>query len=407
MHSSSRHLAPVTRAVRNGLLLIALSMAVIATAFAVVPSGSAAGSRAGSVVDVPTAYAAGAAPGATAGDAGAAAGSRRGGRPVAGRRPGLPLHPDRRRGPGRGLRRGGRWCPRGHRAAVGGGARRGFVPRAVRPARRPGDGRIYIGSVAGGYEQALAGTGVPLANHAYAFFTSKVPQAAMITVSAGGTKWRDVAAAAPGSALYGQIVAWAQTIKARGQTVMLAYNHEPEAHDRLTLGGAAEFIAAWRNVRTIFDRQGATNVIWTWQMTAYSFRVDPSSEQHAAKWYPGDAWVDNVGADAYNWIDCGATGTGQYNELQFLGDPVIAFARAHGKKASFPAFASHANADRAQWLANAHRYLVANEDILTAAFYFNHPPTIAANAECRWGLTSAAEYGRLREMAQDTAHFVV
>jgi Glycosyl hydrolase family 26 len=267
------------------------------------------------------------------------------------------------------------------------------------PPAVPGDGRIYIGSVAGGYEQALAGTGVPLANHAYAFFTSKVPQAAMITVSAGGTKWRDVAAAAPGSALYGQIVAWAQTVKARGQTVMLAYNHEPEAHDRLTLGGAAEFIAAWRNVRTIFDRQGATNVIWTWQMTAYSFRVDPSSEQHAAKWYPGDAWVDNVGADAYNWIDCGATGTGQYNELQFLGDPVIAFARAHGKKASFPAFASHANADRAQWLANAHRYLVANEDILTAAFYFNHPPTIAANAECRWGLTSAAEYGRLREMA--------
>jgi hypothetical protein len=90
-----------------------------------------------------------------------------------------------------------------------------------------------------------------------------------------------------------------------------------------------------------------------------------------------------------------------------VGDPVIAFARAHGKKASFPEFASHANPDRARWLANAHRHLVANEDILTTACYVNRPPTIAANAECRWGLTSAAEYGRLREMAQDTAHFVV
>ncbi len=142
-------------------------------------------------------------------------------------------------------------------------------------------------------------------------------------------------------------------------------------------------------------------------MTAYAFRVSPTSDQYAPKWYPGDEFVDNVGADAYNWISCGATGTGKYNELQFLGDPVVAFARAHGKKASFPEFASHANANRAQWLDNAHRYLVQNQDIITAAFYFNRPPTIASNADCQWGLTASSEYGQLREMAQDTAHFTV
>ena len=266
---------------------------------------------------------------------------------------------------------------------------------------------MWVGSVAGGYQQALSGTGVDLANHAYAFFSGKVPEAAMVTVSAGGVKWRDVAAAGPGSTLYNQIVTWAKTIKARGATVMVAYNHEPEAHDRLTLGSASEFIAAWRHVRTIFDQQGATNVEWTWQMTAYSFRVNSSSEQYAAKWYPGDQWVDNVGADAYNWISCGATGTGQYNSMKTLGDPVLAFARAHGKAASFPEFASHANAQRTQWLADAHAYFVANEDVLGAAFYFNRPPTIASNADCKWGLTSAAEYGALRSMAQDTAHFRV
>jgi hypothetical protein len=269
-----------------------------------------------------------------------------------------------------------------------------------------GDG-IYIGSVAGGYDQAVAGTGVDLANHAYAFFSGKVPTAEMITVSAANVRWRDVAAAGPGSTLYNQIVSWAQTIKARGGAVMVAYNHEPEAHDRLTLGSAADFIAAYRHVVSIFDQVGASNVIWTWQMTAYAFRVSPSSEQYAPKWYPGDEFVDNVGADAYNWISCGATGNGRYNELQFLGDPVVAFARAHGKKASFPEFASHANANRATWLDNAHRYLVQNQDIITAAFYFNRPPTIASNADCRWGLTAASEYGQLREMAQDTAHFTV
>jgi hypothetical protein len=266
---------------------------------------------------------------------------------------------------------------------------------------------MWVGSVAGGYEQAMSRTGVDLANHDYAFFSRKVPQAEMLTVSAGNTKWRDVAKAGPGSTLYNQIVTWAKTIKARGTTVMLAYNHEPEAHDRHTLGSAQDFIAAWRHVRTIFDQQGARNIEWTWQMTAYAFRVKPSSEQYAAKWYPGDAWVDNVGADAYNWISCGATGRGQYNSMAALGDPVIAFARAHGKKASFPEFASHANAQRPQWLADAHRYFVANKDILTAAFYFNRPPTMAMNDDCKWGLSSTSEYAGLRAMAQDRAHFRV
>ena len=267
---------------------------------------------------------------------------------------------------------------------------------------------MYIGSVDGGYEQALAGTGVPLADHAYAFFTAKVvPQAAMVTVSAANTPWRTVAAAGPGSALYDDIVRWAQAIKARGTTVMVAYNHEPEGHDRLQLGSATDFINAYRHVESIFTEQGATNVVWTWQMTAYAFRVDPASDQAAAKWYPGDAWIDNVGADAYNWYTCGSTGTGQYSELQQIGDPVLAFARAHGKAASFPEFASHANSNRVQWLNDAQQYFIRNRDVLTAAFYFNRPPTIAANADCRWGLTSSGEYGALRQMALDTAHFKV
>lgn len=268
-------------------------------------------------------------------------------------------------------------------------------------------GPMLIGSVAGGYQQALAGTGVQLADHTYSFFSGKVPQAQMLTVSAGGTPWRQVAAAGPGSTLYNQIVSWAQTIKARGGKVMVAYNHEPEGHDRLALGSPADFIAAYRHVETIFDQQGATNVMWTWQMTAYAFAANPSSDQYAAKWYPGDQWVDNVGADAYNWMGCGSSGGNQYRELQQIGDPVIAFARAHGKLASFPEFASHSNANRPQWLANAHQYFVKNEDVLTAAFYFNRPPTVAANAACKWGLTTSAEYAALRDMAQDTAHFAV
>ena len=187
----------------------------------------------------------------------------------------------------------------------------------------------------------------------------------MITVHAGGASWRQVANASSGSALYADIVRWAQTIKARGGRVMVAYNHEPEAAAGGQHGTPADFIAAWRRVHTIFDQQGANNVEWTLQMTAYAFKVKSGDARSINRWYPGDAWVDNVGGDAYNWSTCGE-GSGKYNELSTLGAPVLAFARAHGKAASFPEFASHASSNRAQWLRNAHTYFVANQNTLSA-----------------------------------------
>jgi hypothetical protein len=263
---------------------------------------------------------------------------------------------------------------------------------------------MYIGSVGGGYTQLQSSTGEDLANHAYSTFSSKVPTAAMITVHAGSASWRQVADVSPGSALHDQIVRWAQTIKSRPGRVMLAYNHEPEAAAGGQRGTAAEFIAAWRRVHTIFRQQGVTNVEWTWQMTAYSFRAPATDARAAAKWYPGDAYVDNIGADAYNWYTCGH-GNGRWMELKALGDPVLAFARAHGKVASFPEFASTADSRRAEWVRNAHQYLLDNQDVLTAAFYFHRTPTNPANQDCRWPLTTSAEFDAFGDIARDSAHF--
>ena len=260
---------------------------------------------------------------------------------------------------------------------------------------------MYFGSVAGGHAQAQSASGEQLSNHAYSTFTSKPPVARMITVHAGSASFRQVAAAQPGSALHNNIVRWAQTIKARGGNVMVAYNHEPESSSGGQKGTAPEFIAAWRKVVTIFNQQGANNVEWTLQMTAYSFKVKASDARHIDRWYPGDAYVDNIGADAYNWSSCGH-GNGKWNELKSLGDPVLAFARKHGKAASFPEFASHADSRRTQWLRNAHQYFLANQDVLTAAFYFNRPPTVAANDDCRWALSTSAEWDAFGDIIRDS-----
>jgi beta-mannanase len=185
---------------------------------------------------------------------------------------------------------------------------------------------------------------------------------------------------------------------------MLAYVNEPETEERDGRGTPAEFIAAYRHVQSIFDQQGATNVLWTLTMTPFAFSADAPGDRQVGTWYPGDEWVDIIGVDAYNWISCG-WGHGRYLELADLADPALAFARAHGKKVSFPEFASDATDQRAQWLSNAHTYMAQNRDVIAAAFYLNRPPLYSGNEECGWPLTSPAEYGALRAMALDTATF--
>jgi hypothetical protein len=245
--------------------------------------------------------------------------------------------------------------------------------------------------------------GAPLATHAYGYFNQSVPQGRMISVKASGT-WAQTAAASPGSPLYNDIVRWANTIKARPGRTMLAFNHEPEASGNTSRGTSQDFIRAWRRVVDIFRKQGVTNVDFTLQMTDWSYRTSVTDPRHVSKWYPGDAYVDVVGADAYNWYTCGH-GKGRWVELKTLTDPVISFARTHRKKASLPEFASFTNSRRADWVRNAHQYLAANRDIVVAAFYFQHPPTNGANSDCVWKLNTSAEYKAYGDMARNTSVF--
>jgi hypothetical protein len=265
-------------------------------------------------------------------------------------------------------------------------------------------GSIYIGSSAGGVQSLSARTGEPMASHAYSWFSKGVPtNARMISVRSNAT-WSQVAAASPGSTVYNDIARWADTIKSRSGRVMLAYHHEPEAGGSSRYGTASQFTAAYRKVVTIFRQRGANNVEWTWQMTAYSFRTSPGDARNAAKWYPGNAYVDNVGGDAYNWFDCGP-GNGKWSELSAVVDPVFSFARSHGKKASLPEFGSDSGANRTKWLQNAHRYFVANRDVLTAAFYFHRTPPEASNRNCQWPLATNSEFDAFGDIARDRAHF--
>ncbi len=270
----------------------------------------------------------------------------------------------------------------------------GLTPAASAVA--PDRNGVILGIV-GDAAQVRQRTGTSLAVHSYGKFSGKVPQGSMVTVRSG-TSWGSTASVKPGSSAYQDIVRWADTIKGRGQKTFVAFHHEPEATASLGLGTPAQYVAAYRKVVNIFRARGANNVVFTWQMTGWAFRADRGTRQYAAQWYPGDAYVDVVGADAYNWYSCGH-GRGRWNSVKTLVDPALAFARNHGKQVALPEFGTVNNSRRAAWLTEAASYFKANDNLIAAVYYFHRAPTNMANRDCSWALSTSGDYLAIKRMA--------
>jgi hypothetical protein len=94
--------------------------------------------------------------------------------------------------------------------------------------------------------------------------------------------------------------------------MMLCVWHEPE-NDVGSSGTTNQYVAMWHNVRSIFDANGATNVIWCWVIENYS----PLRYLLSGLW-PGNSYVDWVGWDGYQGsasTDYVASQTDAYNYL--------------------------------------------------------------------------------------------
>jgi Glycosyl hydrolase family 26 len=93
----------------------------------------------------------------------------------------------------------------------------------------------------------------------------------------------------------------AKAAAAWGRPVLVRFAHEMNGNwypwGRGGPGSSAgAFKRAWRHVVRLFRRQGADNVLWVW-----SPNIDNSGQFPFRKYYPGDAWVDWVGPDGFNW----------------------------------------------------------------------------------------------------------
>ena len=113
-------------------------------------------------------------------------------------------------------------------------------------------------------------------------------------------KFADIAAAKPGSALYKDMQSQAAQIKAFKDLVYIIFNHEPEA--TLVNGTGPQFAAAFRTFVTVMRASGVSNAKYVAAFTGWGFSRPDSG--NVSNYYPGDAYVDAVGADVYNWASC-------------------------------------------------------------------------------------------------------
>ena len=64
-------------------------------------------------------------------------------------------------------------------------------------------------------------------------------------------------------------------------------------------GSTRKYVAAWKYLRKRFAAAGASNAVWVWSPNATDSPATSSNDH--SRYYPGDAVVDWVGIDGYNW----------------------------------------------------------------------------------------------------------
>lgn len=207
--------------------------------------------------------------------------------------------------------------------------------------------------------------------------------------------WQAIAEAQPGSALYTNMVRWATAIKAYGMPMYVAFNHEPDTSNSQKSGTPTEFIAAWQKWVSVMRSEAVTNASFTYTTAVRNYSISTTSSNYAPKYYPGDAWVDDIAVDAYNMYCRRKDGTfaNPWRSLATLLAPFMTFVADHpGMPLVLAEFGSPEDPTqpgrKAQWIADAQQmFMQPAYQRFIAISYWN---TLSHNyAGCDFRITSS------------------
>ncbi|MGN6688921.1 MAG: glycoside hydrolase family 26 protein [Actinomycetales bacterium] len=164
--------------------------------------------------------------------------------------------------------------------------------------------------------------------------------------------------------------AWAQALASLGQPVYLRFAHEMNGTwypwaAQANGNTATAYVNAWRHVHDVFAAAGATNVRWVW-----SPNVSYTGSTPLAELYPGDAYVDVVALDGYNWGTSGGPGVWQTASQIFDASLAELSALAPAKPVWIAETASsEAGGSKAAWVSDFFGWLAAHPQITTFVWF--------------------------------------
>lgn len=167
----------------------------------------------------------------------------------------------------------------------------------------------------------------------------------------------------------GYLNSLADSIKALGRPVYVSYAHEMDASaNRSWVGSPQAFIQAWRHIHDLFARRGAGNAAWVYTLTGPAFQGNYGSTP-ANQYYPGDAYVDWIGTDAYNWGGC--RGANEWRSFADTFKYFYAWGSRQSKPLMIPETGSVEGAPGAkgQWYVDAAKALRNMPRIKAVTFY--------------------------------------
>jgi beta-mannanase len=192
-----------------------------------------------------------------------------------------------------------------------------------------------------------------------------------------------------------QITATANRLKAFGRKVFLAFHHEPE-NDVGAAGQPADYARAFRRVVDGFNRVGADNVLFVWNMMGF---VGGHGDIYPTL-YPGDQYVDWIAYDPYNWYGCKAGHkTRSFAEIT---KPFYDWTAAHapGKPLMLAEYGLReqpaGSPSKAAWFRDSLVQLKTTRTRIKALVYFNNLH------KCDWRITSSsASVAAYRDIGRD------
>jgi hypothetical protein len=164
---------------------------------------------------------------------------------------------------------------------------------------------------------------------------------------------------------------WGQGLATYGAPVQLRFAHEMNGNwypwsEGVNGNATGDYVAAWRHVHGVVTAAGATNVQWVWAPN-----VPYSGSTPLPGLYPGDAYVDVVALDGYNFGTSQTWSTWLSPEALF--GPGLQQLRtiAPGKEVLVAETgSSELGGDKAAWIGELVRYLDAQPDV--SAFVWFH-----------------------------------